>query len=313
MSIGYANLMSHPKLQLKLPKSFRAILWMLVHCVALVLIMLEMRVLGKQGISSYTMIFWQNIFSFTILAPICAMNGEPKWGIIPKTKKLHLHFGRACSGISSGLVLIYGMTHVHLNTATAITFTGPLFSTIFAMIFLGEKAYRHRMIGLFIGFLGVLVVLRPGSDAFNPDALLLILTAALWGCTDIFIKKMIKTESESTMMFYRAMLMLILTTPLGLYHWQDLSTNQLLLILLLALFDMMNFFTVTRAYKLADISVLMPFDFSRLIFSSLFAFFLFGEVLNIWVFIGSSIIVYGTLFVVYSERKHSRIISAETI
>jgi len=308
MSTGYANLMSHSFSILKLPKTTRAILWMLLHCLALVLIMGVVRELGKGGVSAYSIIFWQNIFSFTILVPLCAMDGG-----FPKTKKLHLHFGRACSGITSGLVLFYGMAHVKLNVATAVTFTGPLFSTIFAIMFLREKIFFNRVIGLAVGFMGVLVVLRPWSDAFNPAALYLILTAALWGCTDIFIKLMIKTESGRTMMFYRALLMLIFTTPLGLYYWQSITQNQLMLLVLLAVLDMINFSTVTRAYRLADISVLMPFDFSRLVFSSIFAYIVFGETLNIWVAFGSGIIVYSTLFVVYSERKRSRIISTETL
>jgi len=281
---------------------------MFLHCVALVLIMGVVRILGHDGLSPYLIIFWQNVFSFTILVPLCTMNGG-----FPKTKKLHLHLGRALSGITSGMVLFYGMAHVHLNLATAITFTGPLFSTIFAILFLREKTYSSRMMGLCVGFFGVLVVLRPWSAAFDPNALLLVLTAALWGCTDVFIKLMIKTEKESTMMFYRALLMLILTTPLGLYYWQDVTKIQLLYLVLLALLDMMNFFTVTRAYKLSDISVLMPFDFSRLIFSSIFAYFGFSETLHILTVIGSAIIVYGVLFVVYSERKRSRIISTESI
>ena len=293
---------------LKIPKTTRAIIWMLLHCGALVLIMGVVRELGAGGLSPYTIIFWQNLFSFTILAPLCAMDGG-----FPRTKKLHLHFGRACSGITSGLVLFYGMAHVQLNTATAITFTGPLFSTIFAIIFLREKTYFSRIIGLVIGFMGVLVVLRPGSDAFDPAALLLVLTAALWGCTDIFIKLMIRTETERTMMFYRSAMMLIFTIPLGLYHWQEVTTMQLILIVLLAFLDIANFSTVTRAYKLADISVLMPFDFSRLIFSSIFAYLVFSETLNIWTVLGSTIIVFGTIFVVHSERKRSRIISTETI
>lgn len=290
----------------------RAITWMLVHCLALVLIMLVVRILGTEkfghSLSPYTIIFWQNIFSFTMLIPICVMDGG-----FPKTKKLHLHAGRALTGISSGLILFYGMAHVKLNLATAVTFTGPLFSTLFAIIFLHEKFYKHRLIGLIAGFIGVLIVLRPGTDAFNPNALFLILTAALWGGTDVFIKLMIRTESGRTMMFYRALLMLVLTTPLGLYFWQDLTRYQLMLIVLLAVLDMVNFLTVTRAYRLADISVLMPFDFSRLVFSSIIAFFILGENLSPWTFVGSLVIVYGVLFVVYTERKRSRIISTETI
>lgn len=293
---------------LKFNATTRAIIWMVLHCIALVLIMGVMRQLGKEGISSYSIIFLQNIFSFIILVPLCAMDGG-----FPTTKKFHLHLGRAISGICSGMVLVYGMAHVKLNVATAVTFTGPLFSTLMAIIFLREKIFAHRLVGLCVGFLGVLVVLRPGSDAFNVNALYLILTAALWGCTDIFIKLMIRTEKQRTMMFYRALIMLVITTPIGLYYWQEVTDRQLLLLLLLALFDMMNFLTVTRAYKLADISVLMPFDFSRLVFSSVFAYFVFSETLDIWVAIGSAIIVYGTLFVVYSERKRSRFISAETI
>ena len=288
-------------------KTTRGVLWMLAHCLALVGIMGVVRYLSGQGLSNFIIIFWQNVFAFIIFVPLCVTTGG-----VPHSQKLHLHVARSLSGITSGLVLFYGMAHVQLNTATAITFTGPLFSTIFAIIFLREKIFLSRIIGLSIGFLGVLIVLRPGTASFNPNALYLILTAALWGCTDIFIKLMIRTESERTMMFYRVLLMLFLSAPLGLYFWQEVTKEQLLLLALLALFDMANFLTVTRAFRLSDISVLMPFDFSRLIFSSIFAYLILSEILSLWVVVGSCVIVSGVLFVVHSERRRSRIISAET-
>lgn len=286
----------------------KGILWMLVHCLALVLIMGVVRTLTKDGLSNYIIIAWQNIFAFLMIAPYCAVTGG-----FPKTKKLHLHIARACSGISSGLLLFYSMGLVKLNLATAITFTGPLFTTIFAIIFFREKTYTHRVIGLCIGFGGVLIVLRPWDTAFNPNALYLVLTAALWGVTDMFIKLMNRTETIRAMMFYRVALMLVITVPFIYFFWQPITIYHIGLLTLLAALDLTNFWTVTKAYRYADISVLMPFDFSRLIFSAIFAFIVLHENLNPWTVVGSAVIVYGTVFVVYKEKKRLKLASNETM
>lgn len=281
---------------------------MLIHCVALVFIMGIVRELTKQGLNNFIIIFWQNVYAFGMIVPYTLVKSG-----FPKTRKLHLHIGRTFTGISSGLCLFYGLSKIHLNTATAITFTGPLFSTIFAIIFLREKTYFHRIIGLSVGFVGVLIVLQPGTDAFDPNALFLVLTAALWGGTDMFIKLMNRTESVGTIMFYRAILMLVFTTPFLILFHQKITTEQWFLLFLLTCSDMANSITAVKAYKYADISVLMPFDFSRLVFSSIFAYIIFSETLDIWTVLGSLVIVSGTAFVFFKEKKRPRIISTETI
>ena len=161
----------------------------------------------------------------------------------------------------------------------------------------------HRTIGLLVGFFGVLIILRPGTNAFNPNAFFLLGTAMIWGLTDVTIKKLTRVDSVTTLLFYMSVIMMLLCIPLGIAHWHMLSLREGVLCAALAMFNLGNFLTISQAFKRADISVLMPFEFFRLVFSSVFAYLIFAEKLDMAVVSGSLVIVGSTIYV---ARKESR-------
>ena len=253
--------------------------------------------------------FWQNLFA-AIMVFTYTLAKKRK---LPKTKKLPTHFVRCAVAISAGLILFYTLSHVKLNLATAISFTAPLVTSIFAVIFFGEKMGYHRFIGLIIGLVGVLVILRPGTEFFDPKMLLMLIVVVFWAITDLVIKLLNKTESLNSMLFYMTLVMLLYSLPLGMFFWEDINLKQVLLLLLLTCLHLTNFATVSLAYRDSDVSVLMPFDYSRLIFSAIISYVFFAEGLSIWTAIGSFIIISSAVYVAYREKKHRQKISTAIV
>jgi len=271
---------------------------MLSHCVALALIMAIMRELKLSGLSASLVMFWQNVFALGMVFAWCFYKRN-----FPKTRKIKWHIARSVSGYSSGTLLTIGLGLVPLNTATAISFTGPLFTTLFAVLLLKEKISSHRVTGLAIGFLGAMVVLRPGTDHFDPAFFYLIATAMLWGVTDIIIKILNRTENLHSILFYTTVVMMVIATPLAILDWKEISNYQFMLLVALAVCHLLNFGSASQAYRYSDLSVLMPFEFSRLVFSAIFAYLIFAEKLDIWVVAGSAIIIFGAVFVAIKEKR----------
>jgi S-adenosylmethionine uptake transporter len=273
---------------------------------ALALIMALMRMLAHNGLSVYLLMFWQSVFSLLFVVAWCAYKGN-----FPRTKKLKLFILRTFSGYGSGSLLTLGLAAIPLNTSTAITFTGPLFTTLFAVLLLKERISIHRVVGLLIGFIGVMVVLRPGTEHFNYYCFYLIATAMLWGVTDVIIKILSRTESLVSILFYTTLVMMFVVTPMAVLNWREVTQHEILLLIALALCNLANFGAASQAYRYSDLSVLMPFEFSRLAFSSLLAYFIFAEILDKWVGLGAFIIMFGAVYVVYKEKRKMRIYESE--
>jgi drug/metabolite transporter (DMT)-like permease len=278
-----------------------AIYWIISRSFVMACIMLIGRLLADGGMSHYASIFWQNAFAFVFVMIFCAFKRK-----IPTTNQYGLHTLRCAFGLCSGLILFYCLGKLPLNDATAITYTGPLFSTIAAIIFLKEKSSTHRWIGLIIGFIGVLIILRPGSHEFNPIALFLLLTPFIWGLTDVTIKKLIQTDTTTSLLFHMVVIMMVLSIPLGIFFWHTPSLKEAALCASLAAFHLGNFYTISKAFKRADVSLLMPFEFFRLVFTSVFAYFLFHETISMAVIAGTFVIIGSSIYVARIEAKNDK-------
>lgn len=219
------------------------------------------------------------------------------------TERLSGHFWRATVGIISMELWFYCLTIMPLTLATALSFTTPIFSTIFAIIFLREKVGAHRWSAIFIGFIGVLVILHPGAEGISPKAMLVLLASAIMAVTGVLIKTLTRTEPPETMVFYMALFMLPWSMVPALFHLQPVTSYQMGLIFLVALFSTLSHLFMARAFVLADMTALMPLDFTRLLFVALFAYILFGETLDIYTLAGAAIIVVSTVYIVHRETK----------
>ena len=172
-----------------------------------------------------------------------------------------------------------------------------------AVLILGEIMRLRRWAATVIGFLGALIIVRPGIAAIDPAALLAIATAAIWASSSILIKVMARTESAGAITTY----MVLLTTPMtliaALFVWQQPTLEQLGWAALLGAAGSVGHVCMSRALGTAEATLVAPFDYLRLPIVALIAFIAFGEVPGGWVWLGGGVIAASSLYIAHREAR----------
>ncbi len=258
----------------------------------------------SDSMASTQMVFLRNLFSLALIVFwACLMQRRhPRF----PTMRLKSHFWRATFGVAAMELWFYAITIMPLTLATALSFTTPIFATIFAIVFLREHAGLRRWGAIIAGFAGMLIILRPGSSDVDWQAVIVLFSSGMMAIASVLVKTLTRTEPPETIVFYMALFMVPWSALPVIGHWQDVTTPQLLLVLLIALFSTSAHLLLTRAYMRADMVVLMPFDFTRLIFTALMAHALFGEMLDMPTIAGSLIIVASTVYIAHREARFGK-------
>ncbi len=222
------------------------------------------------------------------------------------TQRLAGHIGRGAAGLVAMQLWFYSMTIMPVTLATALSFTTPIFATIFAIFFLGERAGIRRWSALTVSFIGVLLVLRPDISGINTNAFYVLGASAAMAVAGTFVKSLSRDQPPETIVFYMALVMAPLSAPFGLLHWQPVDATAWGAMVLIALFSTSAQLMMARAYKRAEMVVLMPFDFTRLVFTSILAYVFFGEVLDSHAWFGAGIVVASTVYIAHRESRLKR-------
>lgn len=258
---------------------------------------------------STQIVFLRNAFSVLLLLPYALMQGRRFFS----TQRPGGHFWRGTIGILGMQLWFYCITILPLTEATALSFTAPILTSIFAIVFLGEKAGWRRWCGIAAGFIGAMVIIRPNPANMDWSLLIVPCATSLWAIAALMVKNLTKTEPPSRIVFYMAVIMTCWALPMCLPFWQTPSWHVLGLCLLIALASTGAHLTMVAAYARADMMVLMPVDFFRLIFTALFAYIAFGEVADRFTWLGGGMIVASAVYIAYREAKLRRTLSKELI
>ena len=261
---------------------------------------------------STQMVFMRNVISLLLIMALSAwmQRGVPRF----TTQKFSGHFWRGTLGCLAMELWFHSVTLMPLTLATAISFITPVFSTIIAIFFLGEKAGIRRWSAILAGFVGMLVILRPDVGGISPDAFFVLGSSLLIGVAGVVVKSLTRTESPETIVFYMALIMTVWSFFPALMFWQPITLPQLWLAFWIAVFSTGAHLMLARAYMRADIVVLMPLDFTRLVFTAILAYLFFGELLDTQTLIGSAIIVASTVYIAHREaalKRQTKVLSLD--
>jgi drug/metabolite transporter (DMT)-like permease len=280
----------------------RAALWILLSGVCSVMMNVLIRV-AAQAMHPFEVAFFRCLFGLVLLLPWIVKGPPNLW----RSRNSGFYLLRAGVGLVSMVTWFYGITVVPLATATAVNFTAPLFATLAAALVLHEDVRLRRWSAVALGFIGVLVIMRPGSDRLDVNLLILLLSAATGAMNNITVKFLARSEPPSRIV---AMFMIYLT-PLSLipallvWQWPDLSTFGALVGL--GCLGTIAHLSVARALAAADASACAPFEFARLPFAALIGFLWFGEVTDIWTWLGAAIIAGSSVYVAYREARLAKL------
>ena len=223
-----------------------------------------------------------------------------------KSSRPGLQLARIAFALVAMLCGFTAVIHLPLADATAIFFAKGFFVTIFAVIILGETVGIYRWSAVAIGFIGVIVMLRPGTDNFTVYGLLSLTGAAGAGMVMIIIRLLARTDQPNTIMVYQALGVGIAILVPGIYFWQWPTSTEWMLILALAVVSFIAQKGNVHAYKWGEASVLASLDYVRLLYATLFGLLVFDTFPDAATWIGAGIIVAASIFTIYRETGYGR-------
>jgi drug/metabolite transporter (DMT)-like permease len=261
-----------------------------------------------QHLPALEVVFFRNAFGLVVILPLLVRQGPSLF----YTKRFGLHVLRSILNVFSMFSFFVGLSLTPLARATALSFTAPLFTALLSALFLGEVFRWRRWTAIFCGFFGALVILRPGFQALDTGALLVIGSSVLWSLAIIDIKVLGRTESSLTITAYVTVLLIPMTTVPAIAVWQTPPLELWGWLVFIGVIGTLGQIVVTDAFKLADMTVLMPLDFLKLVWATAFGILLFAEVPDFLTFVGAAIVFGSSFYIAWREAKLRRVKAMST-
>ena len=278
---------------------YKGILLMVVATLLFSIMHASIKHISSEDIHPFEVAFFRNLFGLIVIAPWFI-----KYGIKPLvTKKIKLHFLRSFFNVVAMLTFFYALSITPLAEVASLAFTAPLFATLLAIIFLGEKIGIRRSVAIIVGFIGAAIVVNPNFIAIDVGHLCVLISASVWSVALIFIKILGRTESSVTITSYMVLFMIPLSGVVASFYWVMPGIQDLLILAVIGISGTAAQMLLAQALKEEDTGIIMPFDFLKLIWAVLIGYLVFSEFPAINTWIGSIIIFFSTLYVAYRERK----------
>jgi drug/metabolite transporter (DMT)-like permease len=250
-------------------------------------------------LSTFEILFFRSFVGLLILLPFVLRNRGA--GLRTRRPGLQLlrnvlHFGGQYGWVAAIAVL-------PLAEAFALEFTMPIWATLLAVLALGERMTSPRYIAVVGGFVGVLVILRPGFAAFNPAVLYMLAAALCFASAVVITKVLIRSDSPLTIIFYMSVIQLPLGLLPALFDWTPPTLAHVPWFIIVGLGALTAHFCLARALNLVDATIVLPIDFLRLPLIAFIGAAFYDEPLVIWVIVGAAIIFGANYFMVWRESQ----------
>jgi len=274
--------------------------FVLLSCITITISALLIRTIGKD-LSGFQVVLIRCGFSLIYILILNARRG-PDLFISPRPGLLVI---RSCVLAIVVLGNFYAIVHLPLVQVTALQFTKPLFLVVLAALFLSEKIRLPRTLATLCGFIGVLVILQPGTDT-NAVQLIAIAAALSMAVIAVITKKMTRDHTTTAMVFYGNLCIVLLCLGPAIAYWQMPTLFQWGIIAALGLSAYAGQVLIVQAYRYAETTIVTPFEYIRLIFIAIAGFIVFAEIPDDWTIIGAIIISGSTLYITLREAKKKR-------
>ncbi|MBZ6377739.1 MULTISPECIES: DMT family transporter [Pacificimonas] len=263
--------------------------------------------LAGQDIHPFAVVFWRCFLGALILMPFVAA-GRVQMPL----SRLPGHVVRASSGTIAMFATFYALANAPIATVQAITFAAPVFATVAAALFLGERLRWRRCAALGVGFAGVLIVLQPGAVPLTPGISAAIVAAVGVAFTVIAIKKLVGFDRPVTVVAWSFVLPIVPALLAASFFWTWPRPETWIYLGIIALFTLTGQIAMVKAFSLAEASAIMPYDFVRFGFIVAAGVLVFDEPLRAPVLVGGGIILTSSIYLAYREAQLSRRGAAST-
>lgn len=212
-----------------------------------------------------------------------------------------LHLLRGLMHGTGVMLWFYAMSRIPLAEVTAIGFTAPVFATVGAALFLGERIRLPRITAVAVGLMGAMLIVRPGFADVDPGAVAMLVAAPLFACSDLIAKALTRKETGPAVVAYLSIIVTLVTMGPALAVWKSPTPEEWALVVCIAGLATVGHLAMTQGFKVGEISAIAPARYIQLLWSALIGFALFSEVPEIWTWVGAAIIVAAALFIARRE------------
>lgn len=237
-----------------------------------------------------------------LILPLMSRYGWQLWN----TSQFPVHCLRAIFHVVAMFSFFTAVGITPLAKVTALGYTAPIFAAILSVLFFGEKFRIHRWGAIGFGFIGALVILRPGLIEIDFGSLLVLFSSSLWGITLVLIKLLSKKDSSITITAYMSLLGTLISALPAWYVWKTPELYQWPILIVVAVLSTLGQLALTEGLKNLDTTAAMPFDYLRLIWAALFGFLFFSEVPDTFIWIGAIMICSSGIWIAYRERIQNK-------
>ena len=239
---------------------------------------------------------------YTVQALLVTVLILPKISIYGKTKYPKLQFVRSVALMMATTLFFFAFSRLGLAEASAIFNISPVLITLGAFLFLREQIGPRRVIGILVSLLGALIIIRPGSGVFTIYAILPLGAAIFYSTYSLATRFVGTDESPWTSLFYSAIFGAICYSIYIVFHWNPMSNNALLLTIIIGLFGTAGHICLIKALTLGEASLVAPFIYTNLLFTTIWGVVLFGNFPDFWTIAGALIIVAAGIYVWARDR-----------
>lgn len=261
------------------------------------------KLLAQSGIPPIETVLFRSTMSLIILAPFAISAATAL-----RTSKPGLHVLRGLVQAGSMICFFTGIASpaVTLTEANALEFTSPIFATLLAALFFGETVRTRRLVAMAAGFLGALVALRPGFAEITDGHWLMLLANILWAAVLLMIRNLSRTESALTQSLYIGLVLTPLAAIFAMPAWVTPDATQLALLCTVGATATLGQYLFAQAFRYAEMSAVLPLDFSKLIWSSLYGYLIFARLPDAFVLLGGAIIFSAGAYITIREAQMQR-------
>jgi drug/metabolite transporter (DMT)-like permease len=251
------------------------------------------------GLHPLQVVFLRNLFSCVLLLPLLAWRGAS----LLQSSQLNLYGMRVLVSLLSMQAWFYALSLIPIGEVTAISFLAPVFGTMGAIFFLGERVRLRRWTAIAVGFLGAMIILRPGVAPFGLGQACALFSAMSIGVVVIMVKQLTAHDDPDKIVFLTNMMMMPLSLVPALFVWRWPPVESLVPVLGMGLTAALGHVALVRGYAATDASLAMTFEFSRLPFSVGIAYLAFGEMIDAWTWAGAAIIFASAVYITRREAR----------
>ncbi len=275
---------------------------MLVSAVAFAFLWAVIR-LASAEMHTTLVVFYRTLVGVLVLSPFLIRHGRTAL----KTSYFRLHLLRGISALIATYGVFYAVTVTPLADVVAISYTAPLFAALGAVFLLKEKIRIRRITAMIIGFLGVLIVIRPGLETVTPGVIAALVASVAIAGSLLTVKALSRTENARTIVAYAFLFVAPFSLAAAIPYWTWPDFHQLLLLIATGLLATLGQITLAKAFALSEATAVLPLDYIRLLIAAALGFMIFGERIDIWTVLGAALILVSTVYNAHREAKLAQI------